>query len=194
MKQCIKRNSKVIKFVVTLIIIGLLAGIILYLNLNSETKESIIKSIDEINKNILISKQNNIVFHLLIISIFILFSLTIILYPLTYFYLFYEVLSFGFVLAFYTKINGIGGLLYSLIYFVLNKALFLLILIYLNVVSFQLIKRIINSILQKDNISVRDLYQNYFLKTIISIGAMLLFDIIIYFFGNKILSIFQFLI
>lgn len=194
MKQCIKRNSKVVKFVVTLIIIGLLSGIILYLNLNTETKESIINTITELNNNLSLSKQNNIIYHLLIISIFILLSLTIILYPLTYFYLFYEVLSFGFVLALYTRLNGIGGLLYSVIYFILNKALFLLILIYLNIVSFKLIKRILNSILKKDNISVRELYQNFFLKIIISGGAMLIFDVIIYFLGNKILSLFQFLL
>lgn len=194
MKHCIISNSKVIKFLVTLIIIGFLTGIILYLNLNSEIKTNIINSITEVNNTISTTKQNNIIFHLLIISIFILCSLTIILYPLTFFYLFYEILSFSFILASYTSINGIGGLLYCIINFILNKALFLLILIYLSIISFKLIKRIINSVSNKDHISVKDLYQSYFLKTIIVIFVILIFDIIIYFFGNKILSIFKFLI
>ena len=194
MKHCITSNSKVVKFVLTLIILGLLSGVILYLNLSSETKTSIINSIIEINNGLSSTKQNNIVFHLLIISIFVLCSLTLILYPLTFFYIFYEILSFGFVLASYTSSNSIGGLLYSIIHFVINKALFLLILIYMCIVSFKLIKRIIYSISNKDNISVKDLYQNYFLKILICAISMLIFDIIIYFLGNKILSLFKFLL
>lgn len=194
MKHCIRRNSKVIKFVVTLIIIGLVTGIFFYLNLNTDTKESIVNSITNINNNISSFKQNNITFHLIVISAFVLSSLTIILYPLTFFYLFYELLSFGFILAFYARLNGLSGILYSFIYFFLNKAFFLLILVYINIVSYKLIKKIINSLLQKDNISVRELYQNYFLKIIISIIFILLIDIFIYFFGNKILSLFKFLL
>lgn len=194
MKHCIKSNSKVVKFVLTLIILGLVSGIILYLNLSSETKTSIINSIIEINNGLSSTKQNNIVFHLLIISIFVLCSLTLILYPLTFFYIFYEILSFGFFLASYTSLNGIGGSLYSIMHFVINKGLFLLILIYICIVSFKLIKRIIFSISNKDNISVKDLYQNYFLKILICTISMLIFDIIIYFLGNKILSLFKFLL
>lgn len=194
MKQCIKSNSKVIKFVVTLIIIGLLAGIVFYLNLNTETKENIINILADINKNIASTKQNNITFHLIIVSIFILCSLTFFLYPITYFYLFYEILSFGFILAFYASQNGVGGALYSFIYFLLNKAFFILILIYLNIASYKLIKKIINSIILKDDISVRTLYQNYFFKIIISVSVLLFIDIIIYIFGNKILSLFKFLL
>ena len=89
------------KFLITLIIIGLLTGIIFYLNLSNETKDSIINSLVNINENIRTTRQNNVVFHLFIISSFVLLSLTIVLYPLTIFYLFYEILSFGFIITYY---------------------------------------------------------------------------------------------
>lgn len=194
MKHCIIRNSKILKFLITLIIIGLLSGIIFYLNLSTETKDIIINSLVNLNENLTTTNQNNIIFHLFIISAFVLISLTLILYPVTLFYILYEIFSFGFILAYYFNNFGVGGLLYSLIYFILNKAFFLIILIYISVVSFQLIKKIINSLRKKDNIGVRELYQNYFLKIIISASFMLFLDIIIYFLGNKILSLFQFLL
>ena len=194
MKHCIKRNSKVFKFIITLIILGLISGIILYLNLSKETKEIIVNTLVNLNKNLTTTKQNNIIYHLFIISIFILISLTLILYPLTFFYLFYEILSFGFILSYYFSNFGIGGTIYSLIYFLLNKAFFLLILIYVSIVSYNLITKIIKALMKKDNISVRELYQNFFLKILISSLFILIIDIIIYFFGNKILSLFQFLL
>jgi len=194
MRHCIIRNSKVLKFIISLLIIGLLTGIILYLNLSKETKDIIINSLIDINKNIKTTNQNNITFHLTIISVFILLSLTLILYPITIFYIFYETLSYGFILAYYFHNYKLGGILYSFVYFLLNKAFFILILIYISFVSLKLIKKIINALRKKDNISVRELYQNYFFKVIICSTSILIFDIIIYFLGNKILSIFQFLL
>lgn len=194
MKHCIIRNSKALKFIISLLIIGLLTGIILYLNMSKETKYIMINSLIDFNKNIKISNQNNIIFHLTIISIFILLSLTLVLYPITIFYIFYEILSYGFILAYYFHNYKLGGLFYSFIYFLLNKGVFILILIYISIISLKLIKKIINALIKKDNISVRELYQKYFLQIIICSSFMLLFDIIIYFLGNKILSLFQFLL
>lgn len=194
MKRHIIGNSKVFKFIITLIIIGLISGFILYLNLSKETKEIIINTLTNINNNLKNTRQNNIIFHLSIISIFVLISLTLFLYPLTIFYIFYETLSFGFILAYYTSNFNVCGIIYSIIYFLINKALFLSILIYIVVTSYKLIKKILKSIINKDNISVRDLYQNYFKKILLCIIIILIYDIIVYFLGNKILSIFQFLL
>lgn len=194
MKQYIIRHSKAFKFILTLIIIGLITGIIFYLNLSKETKESIITALIQVNDNISTTRQNNIIFHLFIISIFVLSSLTLILFPITLFYLFYEILSYGFILTYYLSNFKLGGLIYSIIYFILNKALFLIILIYISLISYKLITKIIKSLTKKDNISVRELYQNYFSKILISTIIMLCFDIFTYFFANKILSLFQFLL
>lgn len=194
MKHCIRWNSKVFKFALTLIIIGFISGIILYLNLNKETKEVIINSLININDNLKETKQNNIIYHLFVISTYILLSLTLFLFPITIFYIFYEILSFGFVLTYYGNVFSIGGIIYSIIYFLLNKAIFLLILIYITVISYKLIKKIIRSLIKKDNISVRDLYLNFFKKISICIIFILITDIFVYFFGNKILSLFQFLL
>lgn len=194
MKHCIRRNSKVIKFILTLVVIGLILGIVLYFNLSKETKDIISNSLINLNDNIKETKQNNIIFHLFIIFIFIMSSLTILLYPLTFFYLLYEVISYGFILAYYISNFKLGGLVYSIIYFILNKALFMLVLIYLSLISFNICKKIINSIRNKDNISVKELYQNYFLKIIVCVAFILIIDILVYFFGNKILNWFQFLI
>lgn len=194
MKHCIKGNSKAFRFILTLLIIGLLAGIILYLNLSKETKDSIIDSFINLNQNLKITKQNNIIYHLFILSSFVLLGLTLFLYPITLFYIFYEILSFGFVLAYYTSNFNIGGTIYTIIHFLINKFMFILVLIYISFISYKLIIKIIKSLTNKDNISVRELYQNYFKKILICAGFILLIDIFVYFFGNKILSLFQFLL
>jgi len=143
MKHCINRNSKVFKFALTFIIISLLTGIVLYLNLNKETKDLIMNSLLTLNDNLKDVRQNNVIYHLFIMSSFVLLSLTLFLYPLTLFYIFYEILSFGFVLAYYGCVFNIGGIIYELIYFLINKALFLLVLIYISIISYKLIKKII---------------------------------------------------
>ena len=120
--------------------------------------------------------------------------LTLFLYPLTLFYIFYEILSFGFVLAYYGCVFNIGGIIYELIYFLINKALFLLVLIYISIISYKLIKKILKSLINKENISVRELYSNFFKKILICSAFILIADIFVYFFGNKILSLFQFLL
>jgi len=194
MKHCINRNSKVFKFALTFIIISLLTGIVLYLNLNKETKDLIMNSLLTLNDNLKDVRQNNVIYHLFIMSSFVLLSLTLFLYPLTLFYIFYEILSFGFVLAYYGCVFNIGGIIYELIYFLINKALFLLVLIYISIISYKLIKKIIKSLINKENISVRELYSNFFKKILICSAFILITDIFVYFFGNKILSLFQFLL
>jgi len=194
MKHCINRNSKVFKFALTFIIISLLTGIVLYLNLNKETKDLIMNSLLTLNDNLKDVRQNNVIYHLFIMSSFVLLSLTLFLYPLTLFYIFYEILSFGFVLAYYGCVFNIGGIIYELIYFLINKALFLLVLIYISIISYKLIKKIIKSLINKEKISVRELYSNFFKKILICSAFILITDIFVYFFGNKILSLFQFLL
>ena len=194
MKHCIKRNSKVFKLALIFTIVGLLAGITLYLNLDKETKELIINSFINLNKNLNETKQNNIIYHLFILSSFMLLSLTLFLYPITILYIFYEIFSFGFILSYYANVSSIGGIIYAFVYFMLNKALFLIILIYISLISYKLIKKIINSIIKKDNISVQRLYINYFQRIFICAIILLIINIFIYFLGNKILSLFQFLL
>lgn len=194
MKHCINRNSKVFKFALTFIIIGFLTGIILYLNLNKETKDLIANSLINLNQNLKETKQNNIIYHLFIISSFVLLNLTFFLYPITIFYIFYEILSFGFILTYYGSVFSIGGVIYAIISFLINKALFLLVLIYISIVAYKLIKKLLKSLINKENISVRELYLNYFKKIIICASFIFIIDIFVYFFGNKILSLFHFLL
>ena len=194
MRTSLKKKSTIFKFIATLFILGIIVGIILYLNLDSDIKKSIISTVTNLNENLKTTKQNNLLFHLLIISSSLLASLTIFLFPLNIFYLFYESLCIGFIFASFFNISGLSGLLYALIYIILNKALYLLILVYLNIISYKLIKKILKALFQKDNISVRDLYLNYFKKILICLASLTILDIFIFFFGNKILSLFQFLL
>lgn len=188
------KHSKYFRFIVVLLTIGILVGIIMYLNLDSNSKKSIIEYFMNIQNNLANTKQNNLIFHLIIILLFILSSLTVVLYPLTTFYLFYELVSIGFTIASYFHLNGLFGVIYSLVYIIINKLLFIIILIYINYISYKMIKKIINSLLKKENIGIRELYLNYFSKILICLVALLIFNTLTYFFGNKILSLFKFLL
>lgn len=183
-------NKPLIKFLIILFIIGIFVGIYLYLNANNIVKESVLNEISTIPEIITKTRQNCLFSHLLIISIIIILSFTIIGVPLIIFYYFYESVSLGFFIATLWKWKKINGLLFSIPFTIINKLIFFALLIYIIINSLSYSKKIIsNWKANKNDIIIRHLYKMGFaLITILTI------DTIIYFGGNKLLSIFLFLL
>lgn len=183
-------NKPLIKFLIILFIIGIFVGIYLYLNANNIVKESVLNEISTIPELITKTRQNCLFSHLLIISIIIILSFTIIGVPLIIFYYFYESVSLGFFIATLWKWKKINGLLFSIPFTIINKLIFFALLIYIIINSLSYSKKIIsNWKANKNDIIIRHLYKMGFaLITILTI------DTIIYFGGNKLLSIFLFLL
>ncbi len=105
-----------------------------------------------------------------------------------------EGISIGFILAVFYKNYKLSGVLYALINVLLNKGIYILILIYLYIVGYKYINRILKNLLGQSNdsvnVSIKPLIKKYALILVIS----LLNDTLIFFFANKVLKYFVFML
>lgn len=186
----IKSNRSIIKFLLMLLIISTLIGIYFYLSKEKIIKESIntelIKMIDNLN----ITRQNNIINHLLILIILSVLSLTIIGLPIIIIYFIYEGISIGFLLSSFINYSPIKGFLFGSIFIIISKTIYILILIYLLTNTLKYTK----SFIKRLKISKNDIITNQLAKTIFCITIILINDIILYFLGNKIILLFKFIL
>ena len=186
----IQNNRNIIRFIVGLAVLGFITGIILYYNSSNEIKASVLNEVSIIINAVSDTKQNNILFHLALLSILLVLSIIVIGLPIIIFYYFYEFVSIGYLLTslfFYKKISG---LLFGSIFILINKILFLLFLSYFIINSIKYSKRVLKGLkMRKSEIIVHHLYKGLFIIILSFIN-----DIILYFIGNKLLSVFLFLI
>ena len=140
------------------------------------------------------TNQNMILNHLLIIIILMFLAYSIIGMPLILFYLFYESTSIGFFLASIYSIYKIKGLLFGIIFIIISKLPFILFLIYISYIALKITKKLLRVLIFKENDSLYQLLKNLFLKLAIAIITILIYDLFLYFFANKILKLFLFLL
>ncbi len=186
-------NKFIIKFLGSLLILGLLIGIYIYIIQPDIIKTSIINELTNLGKTLNNTSQNNFIYHLVLFSIFTIFSLFIFGIPIMLFYLFYEGISIGFLMASFFHYKKITGLIYGFIFIAINKLIFYLILIYMLVNALKFSKKIYHTLKNKDN----KIYELVFLQLIkngFALVLIVLFDVLIYLFGNKILAYFLFLL
>lgn len=190
MLKSLEQNKKYLIFVGIILLIGLCIGIIYYNLLNSEIKENI--SLTLINYDNF--RYNGIVKDLIIMSLLLVTSIFIVGVPCSLFYLFYESLSIGFLISIFIANFKFSGLIYILIYILINKFLILLIMIFF-------IKKIINIsrfiigifIYRKDSLITNKLFltlNNCMYLIIIT----LVINILLYFISPSIFSNLSFLL
>lgn len=171
------------KFLFILLFIGFILGIILYLNCSQNVKQNIDLTLASSLANIKDSHQNQILIHLLIISLIIISSCFIIGFiPLIIYYI-YEGASIGFLLASFIHYKKIKGIYYALVFILTNKFLNLIFLSYLLYITYKYIKIFI-----KNNYKITNL-NNYLLRCFITLIVILLNDIFLYYYGNTIINI-----
>ena len=95
----LKSNRSIIKFLLMLFITSILVGIYLYLSKEKLIRESINTELIKMINNLDITRQNNILNHLLIMIVLSVLSLTIIGLPIILIYFLYEGVSIGFLLS-----------------------------------------------------------------------------------------------
>jgi len=183
----------IIKFLLSLFIIGIIIGFYTYYNQSEITHASIAYEIENISQIITGTRANNFIMHIIIFSVGMLLSLIVIGIPFIIFYFFYEAVSIGFLLASFFSNGGVEGLFFGLIFMIINKLFIYIIILYLILFSIQYAKRIINGIRKKDY-RISNYITNQIIKNIIIIIAVLIFDVFIFFLGNMIISYFLFLI
>lgn len=186
----LKSNRSIIKFLVMLFITSILVGIYLYLSKEKLIKESINTELIKMINNLDITRQNNILNHLLIMIVISVLSLTIIGLPLILIYFLYEGVSIGFLLSSFINYSPIKGMLFGTIFIIISKIIYITILIYLLTNTLKYTK----SFLKRLKMAKNELIINQVIKILFCITITLINDIILYFIGNKIITIFKFML
>ncbi len=190
MLKYLKKHKKYLFFVLFIIIIGFSCGLIYFLIQDNTIKNDIITSLN----NSFSLKYNAILKDLISLSIILVLSFFVIGLPLGLFYLFYESLSVGFMLLSFLYAYSFKGFIFFLFYFLINKLLFFILLIFY-------LRKIINIarltigliIYRQDNVTKEKLIQN-FIKALFITIFILIIDIILYFVTPFIFTYFSFLI
>lgn len=180
-----KKVKHVVIFGIIILAISIITGLIYAINNPYDLTEYIAN----------LTKHNNLfVLHLGILFLFLLSTLSILGSVSQIFIIGFEGVSIGYVLGEFFLSYKINGLFYALITICLNKLIFILILIYLLITSYVYIKRSFNNIigLSKDYLSniIKPLLLKYSVITIF----VIIYDIIIYFFGNMLLNYLTFML
>lgn len=183
MSKLTKFNLKNVKKALIILIISFIISFFLYLKIDNT---SILLALQDLESLLLTNHFNLIIYHFLIISsltLLVLFGLGFIIIPL---YLTMEFTCLFYQILIFIKLASFKGLLFSLIYNFILKGLYLLLIIIflkklLNIFHL-FIKSIINKITIDKNILIANLK-----ALILIIFLIILNDLIIYFWGSKIL-------
>lgn len=186
-------SKKFYLFLGIIFTIGITLGIVFLIYLDESSKEIISLNINDWLQGLKNTSINNIIPHIIILSSLCILSLFIIGLPLVLFFVFYSGFSVGFTLISLIEIFGIKGLLYGLVYILITKGVYLF-FSYIFVVSLLKIAMIMfKKIFQHQKIAKESI--NLLLKRIlICIAIILISDVIIYFWGAKLITIFNFLL
>lgn len=186
----LKSNRSIIKFLLMLFITSILVGIYLYLSKEKLIRESINTELIKMINNLDITRQNNILNHLLIMIVLSVLSLTIIGLPIILIYFLYEGVSIGFLLSSFINYSPIKGMLFGTIFIIISKIIYITILIYLLTNTLKYTKNFLKRLKTTKN----ELIINQIIKISFCTTITLINDIILYFIGNKIITIFKFIL
>ena len=186
----LKSNRSIIKFLLMLFITSILVGIYLYLSKEKLIRESINTELIKMINNLDITRQNNILNHLLIMIVLSVLSLTIIGLPIILISFLYEGVSIGFLLSSFINYSPIKGMLFGTIFIIISKIIYITILIYLLTNTLKYTKNFLKRLKMAKN----ELIINQVIKISFCTTITLINDIILYFIGNKIITIFKFIL
>lgn len=183
-------SKKMYIFLSIILVIGMIVGIVFVISLDESTKEILFLNINEYLQSK--GSINGILEHIILLSILLVLSILLIGGPLIIFFIFYNGFSLGFITSTLTYIFGIKGMFYGMIYSLITKFIFIIILIIFSVNLFKITKLVIDGIVYKK--SCKDSMYVFLKRSILFIILILINDTVLYFGGVKLLNIFNFLI
>lgn len=180
----LKRHRKLVKVIILFVLLSLIISFIIFKRVDDTKLISEIKNIDELLLN---HKINYILPHFIIMAL--LFSsfcigLGLILFPL---YILFELVSVGYNIIIFSSIFKFRGFIYAIFYNILTKALYIFLICLLFKKLIEFLKVIIAIFSNKEDISSKYLLKLKIKKIIIVTSFILLNDILIYLFANRIL-------
>ena len=188
-----KPNKYICLFFSIIFTIGIIIGFIFLIYLEESSKELISLNINEWLQSLSTSHINSILEHIIILSTLAILSIFVIGLPLIIFFVFYNGFSIGFLLMSLIEIFGVKGLIYGLIYLIITKGIYLFFLTIFILALIKIIILIIKRLIWHQKMN-KNLLVTYCKRILICIGVIILSDIILYFGGTKLISIFNFLL
>ena len=176
----IKRNKYLFIFLCGLLFISFISGIIIYLNIDNNVKLDLFNNVFNIKESLINNRINNIFNHLFVVIFIVLLSFSCLGYFLGLFYLFYEGMSISFTFMFLCQIKGLKGLIFILLYDLLFKIVYLILIFMLLIKLFYIFRTIIRYFIYKSNIYIK----NTLISVFIIVLLIVINDILIYFLSN----------
>lgn len=183
----LKKHSTIVTFLISLLIIGVVFGIVLGFKQDTLFKKDIIYSLNNLKEILLANKINNIFVHLITFLILIITSFLVPLFFVNFVLLFFKGVTIGFSLYIFAIIGGGRGLIFGLIYVLLTSSLFCFIYIFLIIRGINLNKNIISLTLTREKKYISSI-KNTLTGIFIIIGICSLYDILLFAFSNFIIS------
>lgn len=189
-----KKYSKIYNIILLSVSLSITLGLILSFCLDKELINNIYNYFLNHVNNYKLNTFNNIIYPIIVyISIFIL-SLTIIGSFIPFLTIFIENMSIRLILGILLRIKAIKGILFGIIYFITTKLLYIILLIYLSINIYKFIKKILDNLKNKENISLYNLYYKIFFKILFCIIIITIYNISTLFIGPYIFEFFGFLL
>ena len=171
-------NKKVFLFISVLLVIGIISGILFLVFLNEASQEIIFLNINDYLQNLNNFTFNNLFMDITILSSLIILSIFIIGIPITIFFLFFNGFSLGFVIASLSTIFGFKGFIYSLIYLIINKFVYLFFMYFLCLALFKIVLITLKCFIHKEKIN-RDEIIHLLKKIGLCLIIILIYDLIL---------------
>lgn len=185
-------SKKMYIFFSIILVVGIITGVVFVIMLDEATKEILFLNINEFLQNFSNMSINSGIIHLIMLSSLLILSAFLIGGPLVLFFMFYNGFSIGFIISSLTCIFGIKGILYGVIYVIISKLVYVVLLILFSVNLFKIVRCIIDLIVYKK--SNKESIIIFIKRSVVFIGMILLDDIILLFCGGKLVNLFNFLI
>jgi len=180
----ILKNNFLVKFIITLFLIGFIFGFLYFITIKPEVTSLIEGFKETINS----SRQNTYLLSLGIICIIFFLSVSVLGLPIIFFINFYAGLSLGYTLCAFISFANLKGFFFYLIFIFLSKLIFLVVLMYFIYTSVQFTYSLVMKFIKKDQSGFYYLIIGHFYRFLIVLGAVLVNSSLIYLFTNKILS------
>lgn len=180
------KNNFLVKFVGALFLIGIIIGFLFYFTY----KPDLSSNLDSFKTLITTTHQNTFMSNIVLISAIFVLSISIVGLPALVFYIFYEGLSIGFTLGLFLSAYQIKGLIFYLLFFIVSKLLYILIMLYFSVISLKYIVKFVDCILSKNRENLYKTIVYHFYRFIIVLLVVIVNSTLIYFLSNKIIGLF----
>ena len=186
-----KIKNKYFKFFSLCFLFGFVLALIYYININKN-------ELDILINNILYNKSlymitNNMVNHLKILCVILCFSFVFIGFPIYIGLIISEGFSFFLRILILYKIYKVRGVIYSLIYYLINNGIYIFLLYLLSKKIINIIKLIYTYKVKQEQIKFEQLLV-IINRTILIIIFIFINDLILYLYGFKLIKIFAFLL